>query len=748
MVSSTEVLAGLVDRVTFHNSESGFCVLRVKARGQRDPITVIGHAAMISAGEFVQASGGWINDRTHGVQFRAAILKATAPTTIEGIEKYLGSGMIRGIGPVYAKKLVRAFGNAVFEVIAQEPGRLREVTGIGPKRAERIIAGWAEQRIIREIMLFLHSNGVGTSRAVRIYKTYGADAVQLISENPYRLARDIHGIGFRTADQIAAKLGIEKTALIRVRAGVSFALAEAMDDGHCGLPHEDLLALTRELLEVPAELVETALGLELRDGTVISDDVESRPCIFLTALYRAEREIAAKLKVLKAGKPPWPSIDAGKAIPWVEKRTKLALAESQIGAVRIALASKVLVITGGPGVGKTTLVNSILKILLAKTVTIALCAPTGRAAKRLSESTGIEAKTIHRLLETDPRTGQFRRDENNPLDCNLLVVDETSMVDVPLMRALLRALPNQAALLLVGDVDQLPSVGSGQVLSDIIASGAVPVVRLTEVFRQAAESRIIINAHRINQGLMPDLTPVETGDFYFVDAADPEEGVRKVLAVVRERIPKRFGLDSIRDVQVLCPMNRGGLGARSLNIELQKALNPPGENRIDRFGWTFCPGDKVMQVENDYDKDVYNGDLGVVSRIATEEGELVVDFDGRKITYGFGELDELVLAYATTIHKSQGSEYPAVVIPLTTQHYPMLQRNLVYTGVTRGKRLVVLVGQRKALAIAVKGARTRRRWSKLREWLSGGDRRSGGRSLKDSDAQESENGQGENPPWS
>ena len=730
MVSSTEVLAGLVDQVTFHNSESGFCVLRVKARGQRDPITVIGHAAMISAGEFVQASGGWINDRTHGVQFRAAFLKATAPTTIEGIEKYLGSGMIRGIGPVYAKKLVRAFGDAVFEVIAQEPGRLREVTGIGPKRAERIIAGWAEQRIIREIMLFLHSNGVGTSRAVRIYKTYGADAVQLISENPYRLARDIRGIGFRTADQIAAKLGIEKTALIRVRAEVSFALAEAMDDGHCGLPHEDLLALTRELLEVPAELVETALGLELRDGTVIGDDVESRPCIFLAALYRAEREIAAKLKVLKAGKPPWPSIDAGKAIPWVEKRTKLALAESQAEAVDTALASKVLVITGGPGVGKTTLVNSILKILLAKTVTIALCAPTGRAAKRLSESTGIEAKTIHRLLETDPRTGQFRRDENNPLDCDLLVVDETSMVDVPLMRALLRALPDRAALLLVGDVDQLPSVGPGQVLADIIASGAVPVMRLTEVFRQAAESRIIVNAHRINQGLMPDLARAESGDFYFVNAADPEEGVRKVLAVVRERIPKRFGLDSIRDVQVLCPMNRGGLGARSLNIELQKALNPPGENCIDRFGWTFCPGDKVMQVENDYDKDVYNGDLGVVSRIATKEGELVADFDGRKITYGFGELDELVLAYATTIHKSQGSEYPAVVIPLTTQHYTMLQRNLVYTGVTRGKRLVVLVGQRKALAIAVKGARTRRRWSKVREWLADGNRISGVGSLK------------------
>ena len=713
----TEVLAGLVERVTFHNEENGFCVLRVKARGQRDLITVLGHAAMISAGEFVQASGTWVNDRTHGVQFRASFLKATAPTTIEGIEKYLGSGMLRGIGPVYAKKLVRAFGEAVFDVIEQEPPRLRQVTGIGPKRAERIIAGWAEQKVIREIMLFLHSNGVGTSRAVRIYKTYGADAVQLISENPYRLARDIRGIGFRTADQIAAKLDIEKTALIRVRAGISYALTEAMDDGHCGLPAEELVALTRELLEVSAELVETALGLELEEGAIIADDLEGRNCVFLAGLYRAEREIATKLKVLAVGKPPWPLIEADKAIPWVEKRTKLVLADSQREAIRGALASKVVVITGGPGVGKTTLVNSILKILVAKTAAIALCAPTGRAAKRLSESTGLEAKTIHRLLETDPRTGAFRRTEEAPLDCDLLVVDETSMVDVPLMRALLRALPDRAALLLVGDVDQLPSVGPGQVLADIIASGAVPVVRLTEVFRQAAESRIIVNAHRINQGLMPDLTSVESGDFFFVDAADPEEGVRKLLSIVRQRIPKRFGFDPIRDIQVLCPMNRGGLGARSLNIELQNALNPPGEIRIERFGWTFCPGDKVMQVENDYDKDVYNGDLGVVARIDMEDGELAVVFDSREVTYGFGELDELVLAYATTIHKSQGSEYPAVVIPLSTQHYPMLQRNLVYTGVTRGKRLVVLVGQRKALAIAVKGVGTRRRWSKLREWL-------------------------------
>src|SRR5947207_2114071 len=376
--TATEVLAGLVERVTFHNEENGFCVLRVKARGQRDLITVLGHAAMISAGEFVQASGAWVNDRTHGIQFRASFLKASPPTTLEGIEKYLGSGMIRGIGPVYARKLVRAFGAAVFDLIEQEPARLRQVTGIGPKRAARIIAGWAEQKVIREIMLFLHANGVGTSRAVRIYKTYGADAVQVITENPYRLARDIRGIGFRTADQIAAKLGIEKTALIRVRAGISFALAEAMDDGHCGLPEEELVPLTQKLLEVEGELIATALNLELQDGTVIADDLDDRRCVFLAGLYRAEREIAEKLNALAAGKPPWPSIDADKAIPWVENRTKLVLAQSQIEAVRVALASKVLVITGGPGVGKTTLVNSILKILLAKTMAIALCAPTGQ----------------------------------------------------------------------------------------------------------------------------------------------------------------------------------------------------------------------------------------------------------------------------------------------------------------------------------------------------------------------------------
>ncbi len=744
----TEVLAGSIERVTFHNASNGFCVLRIKARGHRELVTVVGHAAEISAGEWVTVSGTWVNSREHGQQFKAAFLRSSPPTTAEGIEKYLGSGMIRGIGPIYASKLVEAFGADVFEVIEQAPERLREVPGIGQVRAGRIAQAWADQKVVREIMVFLHSHGVGTARAVRIFKTYGNDAVQVMAENPYRLARDIRGIGFRTADAIAARLGIEPTATIRLRAGINYALLEASGEGHCGLPTAELLKLAGELLAVERpgadqldetgatsrvplepEQIQTALDLELSEGSVIADTLAGDPAIFLAHLHKAERRIAESLLELAQGASPWGAIDAAKAIGWVGQRLGLQLAASQKEAVEQALASKVLVITGGPGVGKTTLINAILQILAAKKLRIQLCAPTGRAAKRMAEATGLEAKTIHRLLEFDPASYGFRRGAELPLECDLLVVDETSMVDVPLMASLLAAIPPEAALLLVGDVDQLPSVGPGQVLADAINSSALPVTRLTEVFRQAASSRIITTAHAINAGTIPDLRPPTDGastDFYFLPAETPEQAVALILKVVGERIPARFGLDPISQVQVLCPMARGGCGARALNIELQKLLNPDPAEQVERFGWRFAPGDKVMQIANDYEKEVFNGDVGTIDAIDSDNSELSVLFPSseagaagsRAVVYGWGELDTLVPAYACTIHKSQGSEVPAVVIPLLTQHYAMLQRNLVYTGLTRGKQLVVLVGQKKALAMAVKNHLGRRRYTKLAEWLT------------------------------
>jgi exodeoxyribonuclease V alpha subunit len=781
-MQSTEVLAGSIERVTFHNAENGFCVLRIKARGHRDLVTVVGHAAEISAGEWVTVSGTWVNSREHGQQFKAAFLRSSPPTTAEGIEKYLGSGMIRGIGPIYASKLVTAFGAEVFEVIEQAPERLREVPGIGKVRASRIAQAWADQKVVREIMVFLHSHGVGTARAVRIFKTYGNDAVQVMAENPYRLARDIRGIGFRTADAIAARLGIAPDAMIRLRAGINYALLEASGEGHCGLPKAELLKLAGELLaverpagsaqatgtaasqtpspteqapttdrdapaadhrdnqpppgratqtqRVPLEpaLIQTALDLELSEGSVVADTLAGEPAIFLAHLHRDERRIAEALQELTEGAPPWGVIDAAKAIGWVEQRLSLELAASQKQAVEQALISKLLVITGGPGVGKTTLINAILRILAAKKLRIQLCAPTGRAAKRMAEATGLEAKTIHRLLEFDPAAYGFRRNVELPLECDLLVVDETSMVDVPLMASLLAAIPPEAGLLLVGDVDQLPSVGPGQVLADAIASGALAVARLTEVFRQAASSRIITTAHAINAGTIPDLRSPPEGqrsDFYFLPAETPEQAVSLILKVVGERIPARFGFDPVGEVQVLCPMARGGCGSRSLNIELQQLLNPDPAEQVERFGWRFAPGDKVMQIANDYEKEVFNGDVGTIDAIDSDSSELSVLFPtseagvagSRAVLYGWGELDHLVPAYACTIHKSQGSEYPAVVIPLLTQHYAMLQRNLVYTGLTRGKRLVVLVGQKKALAMAVKNHLGRRRYTKLAEWL-------------------------------
>jgi exodeoxyribonuclease V alpha subunit len=711
-------LTGVVERITFHNPENGFAVLRVQVRGRRELATVVGHVAAISAGEHVEAEGTWTNDAVHGLQFKSTSLRSAAPTSLEGIEKYLGSGLVKGVGPHFAKTLVAAFGLDVFDVIDREPARLREVRGIGPIRASRLLASWREQRAVRDIMVFLHSHGVGTSRAARIFKTYGADSVRLITDNPYRLAADIRGIGFLTADHVAERLGISKTALIRARAGVGYVLSKAMDGGHCGLPLETLRQTSVRLLEIPEAIVDDAIRLELEDGSIVPDAIDGTDCVFLAGLHAAERGIAARIQRLAQGLPPWRPFDVDRAAAWVQQRLAITLAPAQDQALRLAARGKFLVITGGPGVGKTTLLRAILAVLTAKGVGPNLCAPTGRAAKRLSEVTGLEAKTIHRLLEVDPRTGGFRREEQHPLDCDLVVVDETSMVDVLLMNALLKAVPPRAAVILVGDVDQLPSVGPGQVLADIIASGSVPVVRLTEVFRQARESRIVTSAHRINEGLMPQLPATEkSSDFYFIEAPDPEEAARVVLQVVKERIPARFGLHPSRDIQVLCPMNRGGTGARALNVGLQALLNPTAGPRIERFGSTFAAGDKVMQIENDYDKDVYNGDIGFVETVDPEMGELIVEFDGRRVTYAADDLDRLVLAYACTIHKAQGSEYPAVVIPISTQHFPMLQRRLVYTAITRGRKLVVLVGQVKALAIAVRGGQALTRWSRLRACL-------------------------------
>jgi exodeoxyribonuclease V alpha subunit len=680
----------------------------------------VGSVASVSTGEWVTAEGDWVVDKDHGRQLKAFHVKTLPPNTREGMEKYLASGMVKGIGPVYAKKLIERFGEELFEVIEKTPNSLEQVQGIGPKRKLKITQVWSDQRAIRDIMLFLHSHGVGTSRAVRIYKTYGTDAIDKIRSNPYVLAQDIRGVGFKTADEVAQRLGIPRDSAHRASAGLRHVLLEASQDGHCALPGTELLARAEQLLGIDASVIEHALSWMLTKGELVREQWGREDLVFLPYLVRAEREMAQHIARLCRLPSSLPAIDFPRAVTWCEQHTGKQLAPSQREGLRQLLASRLCVITGGPGVGKTTLVQSILTILQAKKVRCVLCAPTGRAAKRLTEVTGVEAKTIRRLLEVQPGLGCFARNESNPINCDLLVVDESSMLDVPLMSDLLQALPARAGLILVGDVDQLPSVGPGTVLRDIIESGAAPVLRLTEVFRQAAHSQIVTTAHRIRDGKMPDYqTEDRASDFYFVARQEPEEIGEFLVELVAQRIPKKFGADAIRDVQVLCPMNRGSIGARELNERLQQALNPlrADEIEVERFGYRFRPRDKVIQTENNYEKEVFNGDIGQIESIDPIEREVIIRYDNRLVTYDYGELDEVALAYAISIHKSQGSEFPVVVIPLAMQQYIVLERNLIYTGITRGKRLVMVVGQPKALQVAIRKTDTKLRHSGLRHRL-------------------------------
>jgi len=721
-ITATATLSGMVERITFHNPDNGFSVLQVKPAGRGKAVTVVGNVPGIAVGEALEADGEWIRDPRHGMQLKAERIVSFPPVSVEGMAKYLGSGLIRGIGPEMAARLVKAFGEDVFEIIEKKPERLTEVPGIGRKRLGLISGAWEEQKKVRSIMLFLHSHGVGSSRAHRIYKFYGDQAVGLIKENPFRLSRDIWGIGFKTADNIAASLGIPPHSMSRACAGIEYTLDKYTEEGHCACPREKLEQESAELLEIPPGIISEALGKIIDEGRLVIQKHGGSVLVYPYRLYQAEKQLAGDLQDLLSGRHPCSIKDPGAAVAWVKEQVGLDLEESQRLALLKALDSKVLVITGGPGVGKTTLVDSIVRIFRAAKLAVRLCAPTGRAAKRLGETTGMEARTIHRMLEFDPVGFRFSRNRNNPLEGDVVICDEFSMVDLPLAHQLVRAIPQHAAVLIVGDVDQLPSVGPGRVLRDVIDSSVIPVVRLNKVFRQAARSSIITNAHLVNQGKMPRLHSSrneDTGslyDFYHIECEDPEKGVGLIKKLVRDRIPQRWGLDPIRDIQVLCPMVRGFLGASNLNVELQSLLNPSGPS-FSIFGTTFRIGDKVMQILNNYDKNVFNGDIGIITAIDEVEKGLAVRVDDRQVFYQGTELDELVLSYAVTIHKSQGSEYSCVVIPVHTQHYPMLQRNLLYTGITRGKKLVVLVGNRKALAIAVKRTGSDERMTSLSQRL-------------------------------
>ena len=711
-----------IERVTFQNPENGYSVLQATVKGYRDEQTLVGTFHEVTVGAVLTVEGNWRVDKRYGRQFAVESWTEKLPATVIGIEKYLGSGLVKGIGPKFAKQIVSHFGLETFEVIENDIERLLEVPNIGKGRVAKIKESWEKQKDVKDIMVFLQGHGVSSTYAAKIYKQYGKESIEKVQNNPYCLADDIWGIGFKTADGIAEKLGYEKNDSRRCRSGILYTLSKLSEDGHCYAEREQLVKSAKELLQAEEEPITQALDdmiasedLMLDERLRVGEQSSGMDAIFLPPFYYAEVGVANKLRRL-IETPMGNIFDNGGAVTddVSQRQGQIEYDDVQLSAIRKAIGSKVMVLTGGPGTGKTTTTLGIIASFETLGQRILLAAPTGRAAKRMSEATGKEAKTIHRLLEFNPAEGYGRNDEN-PLDGDVLIVDESSMIDIILMNSLLKAVPLSMRLILVGDIDQLPSVGAGNVLRDIIDSGAVPVIRLTRIFRQAQSSRIVTNAHKINQGIFPDISNGRQSDFFFIKQEDPEQAARDIVNIVKNRIPKAYGY-STNDIQVLAPMQRSVVGATNLNIALQEAINPVGDS-LSRGGFKYRRGDRVMQIRNNYDKDVFNGDIGMVEHVDMEERTLTVSFDGNSIEYEDSELDELTLAYATTIHKSQGSEYPVVVMPLLMTHFVMLQRNLVYTGITRAKKICIIVGTTKALAYAIHNMVVLKRNTRLKERL-------------------------------
>ena len=701
----------VVERITYQNAENGYSVMKVKVKGYDDLVTLVGNLLEVPAGSVLLCEGEWRVDKRYGQQFQCETWEEVMPATAYGIEKYLGSGLVKGIGPKFAKLIVGHFGTDTIEVIETDIERLYEVPGIGKKRVEKIRESWEKQKDIKNVMLFLQGFGVSTAYAAKIYRQYGKESIDKVKENPYRLADDIWGIGFKTADGIARKMGYEMNDERRLRSGLIYTLNQLADEGHCYAEEEQLIATAKQMLEADEECIRTAMTHAIETEDLMLDGT----AIYLPPFYYAECGTANRLNTLVHTKEEGSIFTTRFDLDKLQRETGIEYDEVQVEAIRQAIASKVMVLTGGPGTGKTTTTKAIIAALQSAGMRILLAAPTGRAAKRMNEATGMEAKTIHRLLEYNPQDG-YKRNDENPLEGDALIVDECSMIDIILMNNLTKALPTTMRLVLVGDIDQLPSVGAGNVLRDIIDSGVIPVVRLTRIFRQAQSSRIVMSAHAINRGCFPDISNGQHTDFFFMKQEEPEKVAETIVSLVRDRLPKAY-LQPTANIQVLTPMQRGVVGAANLNMALQQALNH-NTAALARGGYTFKEGDRVMQLRNNYDKDVYNGDLGYVRSVDMEERTLTVDFDGQTVEYEASELDELTLAYATTIHKSQGSEYPIVVMPVLMTHYVMLQRNLIYTGITRAKKICVLVGQSKALAYAIHNMKVLKRNTRLKERLA------------------------------